>query len=324
MNKEIELWRQMKRIRIIELKIAEKYHEREMRCPVHLSVGQECVPVCVSAHLTSLDKVFSAHRSHAHYLAKGGNLPAMLAELYGKASGCAGGRGGSMHLIDLSAGFVAAVPIVGSSIPIAVGLAWAKKLKRQDGIVVVYLGEGATEEGVFSESLDFASLHQLPILFVVENNFYSIYTHLEFRQSNTRNVTDIARAHGVMAFEASDVDPLKVYKKCSDAILAMRDQQGPCLLEFETHRWLEHCGPNNDDHLGYREMQELVQTKTQDPIKTLESFLIDRGHLTDIDISHYENMIIDEVNQAFQYAKKSDFPKAADLYKFLYPSNSSY
>ncbi len=147
---------------------------------------------------------------------------------------------------------------------------------------------------------------------------------MNFRQSNTRSIIDIARAHGVRAFGASDVDPLQVYKKCSDTILSMRHKHGPCLLEFETHRWLEHCGPNNDDHLGYRDMQELVQTKTQDPIKTLESFLIDRSDLTEIDINHYENKIIDEVNQAFQYAQKSDFPKAADLYKFLYPSSDSY
>lgn len=324
MKMEIKLWRQMMRIRIIELKIAEKYHEREMRCPVHLSVGQECVPVCISANLTSIDKAFSAHRAHAHYLAKGGSLPAMIAELYGKASGCTGGRGGSMHLMDVAAGFMAAVPIVGSSIPIAVGAAWAKSLQRKSGIVVAYLGEGATEEGVFSESLDFASLHKLPILFVVENNFYSIYTHLKFRQSHDRSIKDIARAHGVKAFGGSDVDPLQVFKKCSDAIAMVRDKQGPCLLEFDTHRWLEHCGPNNDDHLEYRDLKELLLVKTQDPIKNLESFLIEGGLLTKDNIRDYEMEIIDEIDDAFLYAKNSEFPKATELFKFLYSQNNAY
>ena len=140
-KKKLELYYDMLRIRMVEEKIAELYPEQEMRCPVHLSIGQEATAVGVCAHLEPSDVVLSAHRAHAHYLAKGGNLRSMIAELYGKKTGCAEGNGGSMHLVDLSAGFFAAVPIVGSTIPIATGVAWAFKMKNQDNLTVVFLGD---------------------------------------------------------------------------------------------------------------------------------------------------------------------------------------
>ena len=159
-----ELYFAMLRIRMVEEKIAELYSEQEMRCPVHLSIGQEAVAVGVCEHLHHKDIVMSAHRAHAHYLAKGGNLKSMIAELHGKSTGCAMGKGGSMHLVDLNCGFFAAVPIVGSTIPIAVGVAWAFKLKKSSNIVAVFLGDGSTEAGVFFESLDFASLKKYACL----------------------------------------------------------------------------------------------------------------------------------------------------------------
>ena len=190
----------MLRIRMVEERIAKLYSEEEMRCPVHLSIGQESVAVGVCEHLQKNDIVMSAHRAHAHYLAKGGNLKAMLAELYGKSTGCAMGKGGSMHLIDLESGFFGSVPIVGSTIPIAVGVAWAFKMKKSTNIVTVFLGDGATEEGVFFESLDFASLKNVPILFVCENNFYSVYSNLKVRQSPQRKISVLAESHGIKTF----------------------------------------------------------------------------------------------------------------------------
>ena len=177
----------MLRIRMVEETISRRYSEWKMRCPVHLSIGQEAPAVGVMENLKKEDKIVTAHRSHAHYLAKGGNLNSMIAELYGKETGCAKGKGGSMHLIDLKAGVTAAVPIVGSTIPIGVGLSWSIKLERKKNIVVIFFGDGATEEGVFQESLDFASLHNLPVLFVCENNEFSVYSHLSKRQSKKRN-----------------------------------------------------------------------------------------------------------------------------------------
>ena len=183
MNKKqkIELLYSMIRMRMVEEKIANKYSEQEMRCPVHLSIGQEAIASGICLNLEKKDQVLSAHRSHFHYLAKGGNLKKMISEIYGKETGCAGGKGGSMHLIDINAGLVAAVPIVGSTIPIGVGLAWANKLDKSKRIVVIFFGEGATEEGVFYESINFAALHSLPVLFVCENNYYSVYSYFFLR-----------------------------------------------------------------------------------------------------------------------------------------------
>ena len=183
---KIKLYYEMFRIRKIETTIAEKYKEWEMRCPVHLSIGQEAVAVGVCQNLKKKDEIVTAHRCHAHYLAKGGSLKSMISELYGKETGCAKGLGGSMHLIDLKAGVSAAVPIVGSTIPIGTGIAWANKIKKSGKIVAIFFGDGATEEGVFFESLDFAALHELPVLFVCENNEYSVYSHISKRQSKKK------------------------------------------------------------------------------------------------------------------------------------------
>ena len=165
-NKLFKIYKSILEIRTVEELIAENYNKQKMRCPVHLSIGQESVPVAVCNNLKKYDEVVTAHRSHAHYLAKGGSIKSMISELHGKENGCAKGLGGSMHLMDLKANVTAAVPIVGSTLPIGVGKAWANKLKKNSNLVVIFFGDGATEEGVFLESLDFAALHKLNILFV--------------------------------------------------------------------------------------------------------------------------------------------------------------
>ena len=252
-----ELYFAMLRIRMVEEKIAELYSEQEMRCPVHLSIGQEAVAVGVCDHLEREDIIMSAHRAHAHYLAKGGDLKSMIAELYGKETGCAMGKGGSMHLVDLNSGFFAAVPIVGSTIPIAVGVAWAFKLKKSRNIVTVFLGDGATEEGVFFESLDFASLKNVPMLFVCENNFYSVYSQLNVRQSPDRKIAGLAESHGIKTYTGDGNNITQVSEIAKEAIKYIKDYNAPAFIELETFRWLEHCGPNWDDELGYRKEGEL-------------------------------------------------------------------
>ena len=209
MNKKYKkLFYEMLRIRKVEESISKNYSKWKMRCPVHLSIGQEAPAVGVIKNLLKQDKIVTAHRSHAH-LAKGGNLKAMMAELYGKETGCAKGKGGSMHLIDLKAGVTAAVPIVGSTIPIGVGLSWSMKLRKN--IVAIFFGDGATEEGVFQESLDFSSLHNLPVLFVCENNEYSVYSHRSKRQSKKRNILKIAKATGVDGTKIYGNDVVKIF-----------------------------------------------------------------------------------------------------------------
>nr|MDQ3000917.1 thiamine pyrophosphate-dependent dehydrogenase E1 component subunit alpha [Fibrobacterota bacterium] len=172
----LRLYDEMVRLRLIEERVAELYLEQEMRCPVHLCIGQEGVATGISASLGHQDYAMSGHRSHGHYLAKGGNLNGMMAELYGKVTGTSRGKGGSMHLVDLDVGFLGATPIVASTIPIAVGAAFAASMRGEKRISVVYFGEGATEEGVFHESVSFAMLKKLPVVFVCENNLYSVYS----------------------------------------------------------------------------------------------------------------------------------------------------
>lgn len=316
-EQKIELYFSMLRIRMVEEKIAELYPEQEMRCPVHLSIGQEATAVGVCALLSKDDIVMSAHRAHAHFLAKGGDLKAMIAELYGKETGCAKGKGGSMHLVDLRTGFLGAVPIVGSTIPIATGVAWAFKMKNQDNIAAVFLGDGATEEGVFSESLDFASLKEVPVLFVCENNFYSVYSNLEVRQAKGREITKIAESHGLKAYKGNGNDIMEVYHIAEEAIDFIRTKKKPALIEYETFRWLEHCGPNWDDNLGYRKKGELKKWMEACPIKNFEKIIF----VKDFDKKKVEALrekISKEIDEAFDYAKQSPFPSIELLNEHIY------
>ena len=261
----VEQHRAMLRIRLVEQAIAERYAEQQMRCPMHLCIGQEAIAVGVCAALQPQDKVFSNHRAHGHYLAKGGSLKAMLAELYGRATGCCGGRGGSMHLIDLDVGFMGATPIVGGTVPLAVGSAWAARLQRQPQVTVVFFGDGCFEEGVVHESLNFAALHKLPIVFVCENNQFSVYTRLNERQPD-RPIYPIAAAHGLTAASGNGNDLAAVLGLAQAAIGRARAGAGPQFLELHTYRWREHCGPNFDDHLGYRSDAEVSAGLADCPI----------------------------------------------------------
>ena len=310
----------MLRIRMVEEKIAELYSEQEMRCPVHLSIGQEAVAVGVCEHLDQKDIVMSAHRAHSHYLAKGGDLKSMIAELYGKATGCAMGKGGSMHLVDLNSGFFAAVPIVGSTIPIAVGVAWAFKLKKNSNIVTVFLGDGATEEGVFFESLDFASLKNVPILFVCENNFYSVYSQLDVRQAPDRKIADLAKSHGIQTYMGDGNNVNQVSEIAKEAIKFIKENNAPAFIELETFRWLEHCGPNGDDELGYRQKGELDKWIKRDPLSTFSDLLIEKNQLSKNSILEVKEIITTEIDEAFKFAKLSPFPDLSILNQHIYKS----
>jgi len=313
-----ELYFAMLRIRMVEEKISELYFEQEMRCPVHLSIGQEAVAVGVCEHLESEDIVMSAHRAHAHYLAKGGNLKSMIAELYGKVTGCAMGKGGSMHLVDLNSGFFAAVPIVGSTIPIAVGVAWAFKLKKSPNIVTVFLGDGATEEGVFFESLDFASLKNAPILFICENNFYSVYSQLDVRQASGRKLSTLAESHGIKSYNGDGNNVDEVSKLTKEAIEYIKSNNSPVFIELDTFRWLEHCGPNDDENLGYRKKGELKQWVKKDPISSYKSRMIENQELTEKEILENIDAISSEIDEAFNFAKESPFPDQSLLNQHIY------
>ncbi|MCH9609770.1 MAG: Acetoin:2,6-dichlorophenolindophenol oxidoreductase subunit alpha [Chlamydiales bacterium] len=293
-NQTTDLATSLIRIRLIEERIAKLYSEQQMRCPVHISVGQEAAAVGVCAHLTPNDYAVSGHRAHAHYLAKGGDLKKMLAEIYGKESGCCRGRGGSMHLVDLDAGFMGSTPIVGSSLPVGVGLSFGSQLRKEERVTTIFFGEGATEEGVFAESLNFAALRSLPILFVCENNFFSVYSPLSVRQPKKRSIVNLAKAHGIEAFLEEGNDVNCVYDLTAKALEVVRREQRPVLLELTTYRYYEHCGPNLDPLLP---KAELEYWKKRDPILNL--------HLP----PEETDAIQKEIDEAFAFAKSSPFPK---------------
>lgn len=313
----LALLRSMLRIRRIEEALALRYAEQEMRCPMHLCIGQEAIAVGVCAALSANDVMFSNHRAHGHYLAKGGNLNAMVAELYGRSTGCCGGRGGSMHLIDLEVGFLGATPIVGGTIPLAVGAAWAASLKEENRVSVVFFGDGCFEEGVVHESLNFAALYKLPVIFVCENNGFAVYTRLEERQPN-RPIYRLAEAHGMAAYAGNGNDVEEVLSIAKTAVENARQGKGPQFLELSTYRWREHCGPDFDDALNYRSAPEIENGLKDCPIAKFAARLEQRSPSTPADIERFEAEIHEEISAAFTFALSSPKPTSTDAGERIY------
>ncbi len=308
----------MTRIRCVEETIAARYAEWQMRCPVHLSIGQEAVAAAVGAALRPDDLAVSGHRAHAHYLAKGGDLPAMIAELYGKATGCSRGKGGSMHLVDDAAGFMGSTAIVGGTVPVGVGLAYAMKLKRADQVSCIFIGDAVVETGVFFESVNFAVLKRLPVLFVCENNLYSVYSPLQVRQPKGRAIHAMVAGMGLPTAHGDGNDALEVHAMIEDGVRAIRAGEGPRFYEFATYRWREHCGPLYDNDIGYRAEAEFLAWQANDPIVRLQAAPSARRSLTADDIAGMAAEIGAEVAAAFAFAENSPFPAPAEAFTDLY------
>jgi TPP-dependent pyruvate/acetoin dehydrogenase alpha subunit len=307
----------MLRIRRVEEAIAERYAEQEMRCPTHLCIGQEAIAVGVCDVLERKDKVFSNHRAHGHYIAKGGDLNAMIAELYGRATGCCGGRGGSMHLIDLDVGFMGATPIVGGTIPVAVGSAWASALQKRDEVTVVFFGDGCFEEGVMHESLNFSALHKLPMVFICENNNFSVYTPLKLRQPQ-RPIHALAAAHGLCAISGDGNDVDVVRSLAQNAIVAARAGQGPQFLELSTFRWREHCGPSFDHELNYRSLDEIKTGLADCPIERYKAVITKDGVDAVALVAKLEALLHQEIDSAFAFSDQSANPLPSAAREKLY------
>ena len=304
------------KIRETEEQIAKKYPNGQMRCPTHLSIGQELVPSIYAQFVSNDDYAVSTHRAHAHYLAKGGNLKEMISEIYGKETGCSKGMGGSMHLIDKSVGFMGSTAIVGGTIPIGVGLALSIKIKNENRLSTVFLGDGSSEEGVFYESLNFAALKDLPIIFICENNLYSVYSNLEVRQPKNRKIYNLAKEIGIESSHANGYNIEDTYSKLKDAISYVRKNKKPFFIELDTYRFREHCGPNYDNELGYREVSEYVNFLKKDPLMSLKKHLVE--NLSEEVLNSYEEKIDQEIKDAFEFAEKSDWPKYENINKYLY------
>ena len=309
-----KFYRSLYRIRRVEEEIARIYPSDKIKSPVHLSIGQEAVSVGVCEALAPDDIVFGSYRSHAMYLAKGGDLNQMMAELYGKATGTARGKGGSMHLIDTSQGVMGTSAVVGTTIPQAVGFAYAQRLQRKSSIVVSFFGDGATDEGVFYESLNFAALKELPIIFVCENNSYAIHTH-QLNRQRYANICDRVRPFGMPA-ESIEDDVFQVYERIRTAAQSLRQGgSGPFFFECMTYRWKEHVGPNDDFQLGYRSIEEAEPWFKNDQVERLAGML-------DLELRiHIEQEVEDEIQSAINFAETSPFPDEAELYDHVFTGN---
>ena len=303
---------QMARIRCAEEAIVALYPEQEIRCPTHLSIGQEAVAVGVCQALRDGDTVLSGHRCHAHYLAKGGSARGMFAELYGKATGCCGGKGGSMHLASPETGMLGASAIVAGTVPMAVGAALASTLRSTDDVSVAFFGDAAIEQGVMHESLAFAALRALPVVFVCENNLYATLTPLSQRQVSA-DIWPRAGAHGVAAVCVDGNDVVAVYEQATAAVARARRGEGPTFIEAKTYRWREHVGPNFDIDVGYRTQAELDGWMARDPIAALARTLEARGIMTAAERAAIDAVVEAEVADAVTFAKASPFPEPAML-----------
>ncbi len=329
MSQELALYTNAIRIRLVEEAIANRYSEQKMRCPTHLSIGQELVGAAIGLLSSHQDYAVSTHRGHAHYLGKGGSLNAMIAEIYGKETGCSKGRGGSMHLIDESVGFMGTTAIVGNSIPVGVGLGLAAKLDKKDNVSFVFVGDGATETGVFYEAVNFASVKSLPVVFVCENNGYSVYSSLEQRQPKQRVIHQVTKAMGLEVVSTKDSSPLEMYDCLDNIISFTREKSQPSLIEIECYRWREHCGPNFDNGLAYkdgkpyRSQQEFDSWQAKDGLLNLKQQLVEKNIINGDDLTLIEKNINSEIEQAFAKAEAAPFPKIEDANLYQYAAQGN-
>ncbi|TAN47774.1 MAG: thiamine pyrophosphate-dependent dehydrogenase E1 component subunit alpha [Rhodospirillales bacterium] len=299
-------------IRRFEEEIERIYPSDKIKSPVHLSIGQEFIAVGICGALAPEDVVIATYRGHAAYLARGGDLDRFWAELYGKATGCGQGKAGSMHLIDMPVNMVGTSAIVGTSLPIALGYAWAKRQKQEPGLVVCFFGEGATDEGAFHETLNFAALKRLPILFVCENNGLAIYSRTEARVANP-DFSARAASYGLTARRIEDGSVFSVRDAARELALGIRDgQSGPCFLEVFASRWRDHVGPGEDFKLGYRQPSELEPWKKNDPLGQLASRIGNER------ASSIAGEVEGRIAKAIAAAEAAPFPQAGALLEHVY------
>ncbi len=319
-DQRMRMHKDMLLVRVCEEGIARVYPDQEIRTPTHLGSGQEAVAVGVCAILERDDIAVSHHRGHNHYLAKGGDVYRLIAELYGREDGCAHGRGGSVHLTDRSVGFLASSAIVGQMIAVATGVALSMKMDGLRNIAVSFFGDAACEEGVFYESLNFATIHKLPVLFVCENNLYSTESPMNVRAAEGTTITGRAESLGVISESVDGNDVLVVAEAAQRFASKLRDGGGPMLLECMTYRLREHVGPFRDHELGrsYRTEAEYLEWVERCPIKRSGNQLVADGLASERDLAGWEEDAERMINEAIEKARRADWPKASELFKNVY------
>lgn len=314
----INLYKKMLLIRKVEQYIADIYHTDVIKSPVHLSIGQESIAAAICEALDQKDYISNTYRCHAGYIAKNGNLNTMMAELYGKIDGCAGGKAGSMHLVDMANGILGATAVVATNIPVAAGYALGLKQQKKNQVVAIFFGDGATEEGCFLETINFAALHKLPILFICENNKLAIHTPIEKRWA-TNKICERVATYDIKTHKYNKYCVLDLYTLAKQEINNIKNNNnyGPVFIECDTYRWLEHVGPSDDHNVKYRSQEEYSKWQVNDQILALEQQLNNIDNTKAI-IKDINQKIDEQIKQAILFAEKSPFPQEKELYKNVY------
>ena len=315
-----QLYRTMLQIRLCEESFVDPILNGEIRCPVHLCSGEEAIATGVCAALSESDYIFGNHRSHGHYLAKGGDLNSLVAEIYGMETGCAKGRGGSMHVIDPEKGMMGAAPIVAGTISLALGSALATKIRKEKRVSISFFGDGATGEGVLYESLNFAALNRLPILFVCENNFYA--THMPIRECRVNDrIFEIGKPFDILSIKIDGNDVLKVYETSKKVVEECRNGNGPIFLECLTYRLRGHVGPDDNiqgTHTDIRPDDEVREWRKKDPIFNFENYLLNRNILQKREVDKIKAEVEKEIEKAHLFVKNSPYPNQSELNKHVF------
>lgn len=292
-----ELFYHALRIRLVEERIIQLYPSDVIQSPVHLSIGQEAVAVGACAALRPSDLLFCSYRGHAFYLAKGGSMPAMFAELYGRATGCGHGKAGSMHLAAPEVGLMGASAVVASTIPHAVGAALAANYQHKDQVIMAAFGDGATEEGVYHEALNLAALHHLPVVFLCENNKLAVHSSIAARQAYS--IVNHVKQYGISAMSIEEgYDFQKISEVCTEVIARVRRTRSPQFLEIQTFRYKEHVGPGDDFHVGYRSQSQFEAWMACDPLFQYPEL-----------VEQFRPPILQEIEEAVEFAEHSPYPE---------------
>jgi len=312
--------KRMKLIRKAEEILGENVENGKIKCPCHLSIGQEAIPVGISKFLSNKDYVFGNHRSHGHYLALTDDVHSLFAETLGKVTGASRGMGGSMHVISSENGFHGSVPIVSATIPVSVGAGLTAKLQNTNLISVCYFGDGTTEEGTFHESLNLASFYNLPVLFVCENNLFSSHMHIKERQP-LDSVARFAESHNILSEVIDGNDISEVFRVAEKAINLLRNGKGPFFIEAVTYRWRGHVGHDENIDVGLRRKEDLTIWKKRDPISRLEASLLKVKIISDKDIKRMDSSIDTITTEAWQKAEDDSYPESSQLLSTVYYEN---
>lgn len=314
--------RRMVLVRAVEELIGDMVLKGRIRCPCHLAIGQEAPAVGLSVHLRPADRVFGAHRSHAHYLALGGSVHRLMAEVQGKETGASRGMGGSMHLIDIAHGLYGTVPIVAATIPIAVGAGLAAKMDGKGDVAVSLFGDGATEEGGFHEAMNLAAIMRLPVLFLCENNLFSSHLRIDLRQPRD-SVSRYAEAHAVPWTRVDGNDLVRVAEAVGNAVAAIRAGGGPHFIEAVTYRWRGHVGPREDEDVGVERKDDLTKWKLRDPVRRLAEAMVTAGELDQKALAEDWKSCRIEAQAAWDQASRDPFPHAEVLLDYVYTAPAS-